>query len=73
VQGLDGQFRGRLEDIAREPEFTPHYALTERERAHLVFETRIVIEDAPPELRPGVAADVELTVPVSGESAPPPE
>ncbi len=63
VQGLDEPLQGRLEDVSREPEYTPHYALTERERAHLVFEARIVLTDAPADLRPGVAADVTLTIP----------
>ena len=63
VQGIGRILKGRLVDVAREPEFTPHYALTERERAHLVFETRIVLLDAPQELRPGLAAEVVLTLP----------
>lgn len=63
VQGLDGAFTGRIIDIAREPEYTPHYALTEEERAHLVFETRIELQDAPSQLRPGIVAEVTLTVP----------
>ena len=52
--------RGRVLDVAREPEFTPHYALTERDRVHLVYETRVRIEDAPASLRPGVPAQVRL-------------
>ncbi len=63
IDGVEGELTGRIGDIAREPEFTPHYALTERERAHLVFETRIILEDAPQDLRPGVAADVEIQLP----------
>ena len=51
---------GRVLDVAREPEFTPHYALTERDRVYLVYETRVRIENAPAELRPGVPAEVEL-------------
>jgi HlyD family secretion protein len=45
-------------DVAREPEFTPHYALTERERVHLVYEARVAIEDSPTTLRPGIPAEV---------------
>jgi len=60
IEGLRGQLEGRVLDISREPEFTPHYALTERESAHLVYETRVEIEDAPPELRPGLPARVRL-------------
>jgi HlyD family secretion protein len=60
IDGAVRPLRGRIIDIAREPEFTPHYALTERERAHLVYEARVMIENAPPALRPGVPADVIL-------------
>lgn len=58
VEGLDKRFKGVVEYISREPEFTPHYALTERESAHLVYETRIIIQDAPDALRPGLPAQV---------------
>ena len=47
-------------DVAREPEFTPHYALTEHDRVHLVYETRVRILDPPDGLRPGVPARVRL-------------
>lgn len=60
VDGVAGPLRGRVLDVAREPEFTPHYALTERDRVHLVYETRVLIENAPAELRPGVPAEVDL-------------
>jgi len=63
VLRIDGGLQpmhGRLVEVAREPEFTPHYALTERERAHLVYEARVVIDDAPSDLRPGVPADVVI-------------
>lgn len=60
IQGLDAHPTGRIEDVAREAEFTPHYALTERETAHLVYRARIVLEDAPEDLRPGLPAQVEL-------------
>jgi hypothetical protein len=48
--------------ISREPEFTPHFALTERESAHLVYETRVVLSDAPPDIRPGIPAQVYISV-----------
>ncbi len=60
IDGLDGPLRGRVLDVAREPEFTPHFALTERDRVHLVYETRVRIDDAPGELRPGLPAEVTL-------------
>lgn len=60
IEGLDARLPGRVIHVSREPEFTPHYALTERESAHLVYETRVRIEDAPGSLRPGLAARVRL-------------
>ena len=68
VRGLDEPMKGLIEDVAREPEFTPHYALTERESEHLVFQARIVLQDAPADLRPGLAASVKLFVPERADS-----
>lgn len=65
VEGLEGTLKGELENISREPEFTPHFALTERESAHLVYESRVVLKDAPAELRPGIPAQVFIRVPKS--------
>jgi HlyD family secretion protein len=66
IDGLPGPLRGRVLDVAREPEFTPHYALTERERGHLVYQTRVGIEDGPPGLRPGTPAEVRI--PLAGRA-----
>lgn len=60
VEGLDGALAGRVVEIAHEPTYTPHYALTERESAHLVYETRVDLDDAPPDLRPGLPTRVIL-------------
>ena len=68
IEGLDRQLDGRLEDVSREPEFTPHYALTERETAHLVYRARIVLTDAPDDLRPGIPAQVKLVLPKRAKS-----
>lgn len=65
VTGLDGKILGRISYLSSEPAFTPHYALTERESAYLVYETRVDLVDAP-ELRPGLAARVRLRL---GKSA----
>jgi hypothetical protein len=46
--------------VARESEFTPHFALTERDRVHLVYETRVTITDAPATIRPGLPAEVTI-------------
>lgn len=60
IDGVDGELRGSVLDVAREPAFTPHYALTERDRVYLVYEARVRILDAPVGLRPGVPAAVEI-------------
>lgn len=60
IDGIAPTLDGVVLDVAREPEFTPHYALTERDRVYLVYETRVRIERGPPTLRPGVPAQVEI-------------
>jgi len=63
IDGIQGVVHGSVLDVAREPEFTPHYALTERDRVHLVYETRVELLDAPPTLRPGMPAEVRILAP----------
>jgi HlyD family secretion protein len=63
IDGIEGVMKGRVLDVARESEFTPHYALTERDRGHLVYETRVELTDAPPTLRPGMPAQVRILAP----------
>lgn len=60
IDGFAAPFAGRLTDVSREPEFTPHYALTERERVYLVYESRVLIAGAPAALRPGAPATVVI-------------
>jgi HlyD family secretion protein len=62
LDGWPEPLAGRILDIAREPTFTPHYALTERERAHLVYETRIEVVAGANDVRPGVPATVRLPI-----------
>lgn len=71
IEGMARRLRGRIEDVSREPEFTPHYALTERKSAHLVHATRIVLVDAPEDLRPGLPAQVRAVLPAEGKAANP--
>jgi HlyD family secretion protein len=63
IDGIEGMLHGSVLDVARESEFTPHYALTERDRSHLVYEARIELQDAPSYLRPGMPADVQVLAP----------
>jgi HlyD family secretion protein len=60
IDGMPAPMNGQVVDVAREPEFTPHFALTERDRVHLVYEARIELLDAPADLRPGLPADVRI-------------
>lgn len=60
VEGFDEWLPARVRDVAREPEFTPHFALTERESEHLVYEARVVLDEAPEDLRPGLPAQVRV-------------
>jgi HlyD family secretion protein len=62
VTGFEGRFEGRLVDVGREPEFTPHFALTERERDHLVYESRVVLEGSFEDMRPGIPATVRIAL-----------
>jgi HlyD family secretion protein len=63
VVGLNKTFPAEVEYISREPEFTPHFALTERESGHLSYESRIVLKETLPDLRAGLPAQVRLVVP----------
>jgi HlyD family secretion protein len=68
IEGLPDWYAGRIVEVARQPEFTPHFALTERESAHLVYRARVVLTDAPADLRPGLPARVKLIVPADGKA-----
>lgn len=63
IDGYAETLEGRVIDISSESAFTPHYALTERDRVHLVFETRVEILGAPETLRPGIPAEVRIQAP----------
>ena len=58
----DTTFAGRIVEIAPRAEFTPRVALTERERADLVFAIRVAIDDAGGRLKAGMP--VELDIPL---------
>jgi HlyD family secretion protein len=60
IEGLDTWFDAAVEHVSREPEFTPHYALTERESAHLVYETKVRLTNAKKDLPPGIPARVVI-------------
>jgi len=64
VARLDGYpdrpIEGRVVAISPEAEFTPRIALTEQERADLVFGVKVALTDTTGLLRPGLPATVEF-------------
>lgn len=63
VDGIAEPLEGRVRDVSRDAAFTPHYALTERDRVHLVYEARVTVLDAPADLPAGMPAHVLLDLP----------
>ena len=56
----DRPFRGRIVAISPNAEFTPRIALTEKERADLVFGVKVTLEDTTGMLKAGLPATVEI-------------
>jgi HlyD family secretion protein len=57
VRGLRQTFHGRIVEIATEAEFTPRAALTEEERANLVFGVKVRLDPSGGALKAGLPAD----------------
>jgi HlyD family secretion protein len=61
LDGLPGrQFRGRVVAINDRAEYTPRIALTEKERADLLFGVKVMFDDTTGTLKPGLPAMVEI-------------
>jgi len=56
----DTAFAGRISEIAPRAEFTPRAALTERERADLVFGIKITTDGGGGRLKAGMPVRVEI-------------
>jgi HlyD family secretion protein len=56
----DRPFTGRVVAIRPKAEFTPRVALTEEERADLVFGVKVALRDSAGMLKPGLPATVEI-------------
>jgi HlyD family secretion protein len=56
----DRVFSGRVVEIATRAEFTPRAALTEEERASVVFGVKIAMDPSGGVLKPGLPADVRI-------------
>jgi HlyD family secretion protein len=53
-------FRGRVTAVNSRAEFTPRVALTERERADLLFGVRVDFADSTETLKPGLPVTVRF-------------
>lgn len=60
VTGDRREYQGRVVEIASKAEFTPRAALTEEERANLVFGVKVEIEASAGALKPGLPADARI-------------
>ncbi len=71
AQGFGARvFTGHVVEIATRAEFTPRAALTEEERANLVFAVKIVLDPTGGALKAGLPADARIAdVPAGVESA----
>src|SRR5258706_2868181 len=69
VTGDRREYHGRVIEIATRAEFTPRAALTEEERANLVFGVKIAIDSEGGRLKPGLPADARIE-PAAGPAAP---
>jgi membrane fusion protein YbhG len=58
----DSAFHGRVVEISPRAEFTPRAALTERERADLVFAIKVQLDDPRGRLKAGLPVDLEITL-----------
>jgi HlyD family secretion protein len=70
---LDGdttRYRGRVSSIASKAEFTPRVALTEQERADLLFGVKIEFDQGAGGLRAGLPITVQLPRPTTKTPAP---
>ena len=69
VTGDPHVYRGRVVEIASKAEFTPRAALTEEERANLVFGVKIQIDASAGALKPGLPADARVEPQAGGASS----
>jgi HlyD family secretion protein len=61
IDGVAGQFAGRVRSVSHEAAFTPYYALTERDRGRLSYLAKIDLEgDAARALPTGLPLEAEL-------------
>ena len=60
VLGERRAFPGRVVEVATRAEFTPRAALTEEERANIVFGVKVALDPQNGQLKPGLPADARI-------------
>ena len=71
VQGLGDRFApARVATVATQAEFTPRVALTDKERADLLFGVKLDIQDTTGTFKPGLPATVTIDTSSAGQRAP---
>jgi len=71
VQGLGGRASpARVSAVATQAEFTPRVALTEKERADLLFGVKLEIQDTTGTFKPGLPATVTFDTTAAGSRSP---
>jgi HlyD family secretion protein len=60
VLGDPKSYPGRVVEIATRAEFTPRAALTEEERANIVFGVKVALDAPEGRLKPGLPADARI-------------
>lgn len=61
VDGVAGEFTGEVRTVASEPDFTPYYALTERDRSRLSYAAEVTLSDpAAARLPAGLPLEVDF-------------
>ena len=63
LTGFKDTYHGRVTEIATRAEFTPRAALTEEERANIVFGVKITLEPTGGVLKAGLPADARIATP----------
>jgi HlyD family secretion protein len=71
VQGLGDRFSpARVATVATQAEFTPRVALTDKERADLLFGVKLDIQDTTGTFKPGLPATVTIDTTSAGRRSP---
>ena len=61
LTGFPATYKGRVVEISTRAEFTPRAALTEEERANIVFGVKIALDPTGGVLKAGLPADARIT------------